>query len=169
MNTRTLWAAAATVLAVTVLPACSSDSDTTTDEATTTTSADTTGTEPTTAAETTSGTAEAPVDAAELQTQMDVFFDPAAPVDAKIAVIENGEARTAVITQFNEVLTGYPLTAAVGEVNGVDDTTVTAVTEIAGPHGGAPVTLTFTEVDDAWLLADDSTCSVLEMGRLTCE
>ncbi|MEE2055978.1 nuclear transport factor 2 family protein [Rhodococcus artemisiae] len=168
MNTRTLWAAAATVLAVTVLPACSSDGDTTSDEATTTTSADTTGIETTTATET-SGTAQAPVDAAELQTQMDVFFDPAAPVDAKIAVIENGEARTAVITQFNEVLTGYPLTATVGEVNGVDDTTVTAVTEIAGPHGGAPVTLTFTEVDDAWLLADDSTCSVLEMGRLTCE
>ncbi len=73
------------------------------------------------------------------------------------------------ITQFNEVLTGYPLTATIGEVTGVDDTTVTAVTDISGPHGGAPLTLTFTEVDDAWLLADDSTCSILEMGRLTCE
>ncbi len=161
MNTRTLWAAAATVLAVTVLPACSSDSDPTTDASTTTA-------ETTSAAETT-GTAAAPVDAAELQAPMDVFFDPAAPVDAKIAVIENGEARTAVITQFNEVLTGYPLTATIGEVTGVDDTTVTAVTDISGPHGGAPLTLTFTEVDDAWLLADDSTCSILEMGRLTCE
>lgn len=163
MNTRTLWAAAATVLAVTVLPACSSDTDTTTDASTTTTSADNTG------AEATTGTVEAPVAAADLQAQMDVFFDPAAPVDAKVAVIENGETRTAVITQFNEVLTGYPLTATVEEVTGVDDTTVTAVTEVAGPHGGAPLTLTFTEVDDAWLLADDSTCSILELGRLTCE
>jgi hypothetical protein len=163
VNTRTLWAAAATVLAVTVLPACSSDTDTTTDTSTTTTSVDATG------AAATTGTVDAPVTAPDLQTQMDVFFDPAAPVDAKIAVIENGKTRTAVITQFNEVLTGYPLTATVGEVTGLDDTTVTAVTEVAGPHGGAPLTLTFTEVDDTWLLADDSTCSLLELGRLTCE
>ncbi|MFD6856923.1 nuclear transport factor 2 family protein [Rhodococcus sp. NPDC060090] len=162
MNTRTLWAAAATVLAVTVLPACSSDNDTTTETSTTTpTSAD--------ALDAPTGTVDAPVTAPDLQTQMDVFFDPAAPVDAKVTVIENGEARTAVLTQFNDILTGYPLTATVGEVTGVDDTTVTAVTEVDGPHGGAPLTLTFTEVDDTWLLADDSTCSLLELGRLTCE
>ncbi|MGN5240255.1 nuclear transport factor 2 family protein [Rhodococcus sp. SJ-3] len=168
MNTRTFWAAAATVVAVALLPACSSDSDTTTD----TSAATTTSAEATTSAAATTSTAaagEAPVTAETLQAQMDVFFDPAAPVEDKAAVIENGDSRTDVLTQFNGVLAGYPLTATVGDITAVDDTTVTATTEVGGPHGGAPMPLTFTEVDGTWVLADASVCSILAMGQLTCE
>ena len=74
----------------------------------------------------------------------------------------------AVLEQFNGVLVGYPLTGTVGEVTAVDEDTVTATTEVAGPHGGAPMPLTFEQVDGQWVIADDSVCSIFDMGRLPC-
>ena len=47
-------------------------------------------------------------------------------------------------------------------------TTVTATTEVTGPHGGAPMPLTFEQVDGTWVIADESACAVLSMGRLSC-
>lgn len=163
MNTRTVCAVAASVAALALVPACSSDDAA--DDTTTTTTAGETAATTTTAAD---AGAEADVTAAELQSRMDVFFDPASTVDEKAAVVENGAEHTAVLEQFNGVLAGYPLTATVGDVTAVDDTTVTATTEVGGPHGGAPMPLTFTEVDGTWVLATDSTCSILEMGHLSC-
>jgi len=161
VNTRTVWAAAAAVVALAVVPACSSD-DSADDTAATTTTSDTTTNATTTTA------AAAAATAADLQPQLDVFFDPTSTVDAKAAVVENGADLTAVLEQFNGVLAGYPLTATVGDVTGVDADTVTATTDVAGPHGGAPMDLTFTDVDGTWVLATDSTCSILEMGHLSC-
>ncbi|WP_408015874.1 hypothetical protein [Rhodococcus chondri] len=44
----------------------------------------------------------------------------------------------------------------------------TATTEVTGPHGGAPMPLTFEQVDGTWVIADESACSMLSMGRLGC-
>jgi len=161
VTTRTLLAAAA-VAAVALLPACSdSSSDTTT--------TDSTATSATTTATTTTATAAAPVDAAVLQQPVDVFFDPAASTDDRVAVVEDGDEHRAELDQFTGVLAGYPLTGTVGEVTVVDDDTVTATTEVAGPHGGAPMPLHFSRTDDGrWVLDDDDACSILEMGRITC-
>lgn len=164
MTTRTLWATAA-VAALALLPACSdstSDSDTTTADAASTTSTITATTTTTTAAA-------APVDAATLQESVDVFFDPAATPADRAAVVEDGTEHLPELEQFTGVLAGYPLTGTVGEVTVVDDDTVTASTEVAGPHGGAPMPLQFSRTDDGrWVLDDDAACSILEMGRITC-
>ena len=161
MTIRKLAAVAATAAALTALTACSSSSSDDDSAAETTTSAATTTT-------TSAAAAEAPVTAEVLQQQLNTFFDPAAPVDAKAAVVEHGADRTAVLEQFNGVLVGYPLTGTVGEVTAVDEDTVTATTEVAGPHGGAPMPLTFEQVDGQWVIADDSVCSIFDMGRLPC-
>ncbi|MEU5843616.1 nuclear transport factor 2 family protein [Rhodococcus sp. NPDC047139] len=148
---------AAVLTALATLTGCSSDSSEDTAPATTT---------PTT---TTSTVAAAPVTTEQLQTQIDVFFDPAATSADRAAVVENGTARLAVLDQFTGVLAGYPLTGTVGEITTVDADTVTATTDVTGPHGGAPMPLTFEQVDGTWLIADESACSVLSMGRLSCE
>lgn len=158
---RKLAAAAATAAALAALTACSSDDDST-ETASATTSGAATG------ATTSAAAADAAVTAEVLQQQVNTFFDPAAPVDAKAAVVENGADRTAVLEQFNGVLAGYPLTGTVGEVAAVDEDTVTATTEVAGPHGGAPMPLTFEQVDGQWVIADESVCSIFEMGHLPC-
>lgn len=165
MNTRTLWTAAAAVVALAIVPSCSSDSD----DTTTTVVEETTVVDDTTTETTTEADAAPTVTAVVLQTEVvDPFFDPAtAPAD-KAAVVENGTDRLALLEQFNGVLQGYPLTGTVGDVTAEDATTVVASTEVAGPHGGAPVDLTFIEVDGQWQLADASLCSILDMGRLSC-
>lgn len=164
MTTRTLWAAVA-VAALALLPACSdavSDSDTTPADAASTITTTTTAT-----ATATTGTP--PVDAAALQESVDVFFDPAATSEDRAAVVEDGTEHLPELEQFTGVLAGYPLTGTVGEVTTVDDDTVTATTEVAGPHGGAPMPLQFSRTDDGrWVLDDDAACSILEMGRITC-
>ena len=162
MTTRTLWTAAA-VAALALLPACSdSSSDTDTTDTTATTATSTSTTTATTAAA-------APVDAAVLQQSVDVCFDPAASTDDRVAVVEDGDEHRTELDQFTGVLAGYPLTGTVGEVTVVDDDTVTADTEVAGPHGGAPMPLQFSLTDDGrWVLDDDAACSILEMGRITC-
>ncbi len=80
-----------------------------------------------------------------------------------------GLRRTAVLDRFTGVLAGYPLTGTVGEITTVDADTVTATTEVAGPHGGAPMPLTFEQIDGTWVIADESACSILAMGTLSCE
>ncbi len=130
---------------------------------------DSTATSASTTTTTTAAAAAAPVDAAVLQQSVDVFFDPAASTDDRVAVVEDGTEHRAELEQFTGVLAGYPLTGTVGEVTVVDDDTVTATTEVAGPHGGAPMPLQFSRTDDgAWVLDDDAACSILEMGRITC-
>ncbi|WP_072808275.1 hypothetical protein [Rhodococcus zopfii] len=156
MTIRKIAAVAASAAALTALTACSATDDSTENAATATTSAST------------DAAATAPVTADVLQQQVTIFFDPAAPVEAKAAVLEHGSERTAVLEQFNGVLAGYPLTGTVGEVTPVDDDTVTASTQIAGPHGGAPMPLTFEQVDGRWIIAGDSICPILEMGHLPC-
>ncbi len=153
---RTLCAATA-IAALTALTGCSSDDAG--DDTATTTSATTT----------TSTTVTAAVTVEQLQEQIDVFFDPAATTEDRAAVVENGTARTAVLDQFTGVLAGYPLTGTVGEITTVDADTVTATTEVAGPHGGAPMPLTFEQIDGTWVIADESACSILAMGTLSCE
>lgn len=154
--------AAAALTLLTALTGCSSDdSDDSTSDATTTTATSTTST--------TSAAAEPAVTVEQLQAQVDVFFDPAATTEQRAAVVENGTDRTAVLEQFTGVLAGYPLTGTVGEITVVDADTVTATTEVAGPHGGAPMPLTFEQIDGTWVIADESACSVLSMGRLSCE
>ncbi|WP_068163782.1 hypothetical protein [Rhodococcus phenolicus] len=162
MTIRTLATVAATAAALAALTACGSSSDDSAGDGATTESATAS------APGTTSAAAAAPVTADVLQQQVTIFFDPAATVDAKAAVVENGTERTAVLEQFNGVLAGYPLTGTVGAVTAVDDDTVTASTEVAGPHGGAPMPLTFEQVDGQWVIADDSVCSIFEMGHLPC-
>ncbi|WP_407442626.1 nuclear transport factor 2 family protein [Rhodococcus sp. (in: high G+C Gram-positive bacteria)] len=165
MTTRTLWAAAA-VAALALLPACS---DSSSDTTTTDTTATSTSTSTTTTTTTATTAAAAPVDAAVLQESVDVFFDPAASTDDRVAVVEDGDEHRTELDQFTGVLAGYPLTGTVGEVTVVDDDTVTANTEVAGPHGGAPMPLQFSRTDDGrWVLDDDAACSILEMGRITC-
>lgn len=156
MTIRTIATVAATAAALAALSACSSSDDSTTEDTATASST------------TVTGAAAAPVTADVLQQQVTIFFDPAATADAKAAVIENGSDRTAVLEQFNGVLAGYPLTGTVGEVTTVDTDTVTASTEVAGPHGGAPMPLTFEQVDTHWVIADDSVCSIFELGHLPC-
>ncbi|MFD6674360.1 nuclear transport factor 2 family protein [Rhodococcus zopfii] len=156
MTIRKIAAVAASAATLTALTACSATDDSTENAATATTSAST------------DAAATAPVTADVLQQQVTIFFDPAAPVEAKAAVLEHGSERTAVLEQFNGVLAGYPLTGTVGEVTPVDDDTVTASTQIAGPHGGAPMPLTFEQVDGRWIIVGDSICPILEMGHLPC-
>ncbi|WP_137726050.1 nuclear transport factor 2 family protein [Prescottella subtropica] len=102
-----------------------------------------------------------------LQQQLTVFFDPAATVEQKEAVVERGTDRAALLKQFNGVLAGYPLTATVTSVT-ADGGTVTAVTDIATSHGTAPVPVTFTDVNGTWVITDASTCDIFGMGRLSC-
>jgi len=151
------------VAALALLPACSdaaSDSDSTPAEAASTTTATITAT---------ASTGTPPVDAATLQESVDVFFDPAATPEDRAAVVEDGTEHLPELEQFTGVLAGYPLTGTVGEVTVVEDDTVTATTEVAGPHGGAPMPLQFSRTDDGrWVLDDDAACTVLEMGRITC-
>ncbi|MBS9372000.1 nuclear transport factor 2 family protein [Rhodococcus sp. B50] len=153
--------AAATLAALTALTGCSSDTGD--DDATATTSAEITTTT------TTGATATAAVTVEQLQDQVDVFFDPAAATEDRAAVVENGTDRSAVLDQFTGVLAGYPLTGVVGEITTVDADTVTATTEVTGPHGGAPLPLTFEQIDGSWVIADESACSILSMGRLSCD
>ncbi|WP_107984970.1 hypothetical protein [Rhodococcus sp. OK519] len=143
------------------MTACSSDDSSDTASTTAATSA-----VPSTTASASSADAAAP-SAQVLQEQLTTFFDPATTVEQKAAVIEDGTGRTALLGQFNDVLAGYPLTATVGEV-AVDGDTVVATTQIAGPHGGAPVPVTFVQKDGSWVIADASTCEIFGMGRLSC-
>lgn len=156
MTTRTRRAAAAVaVAALTALPACAAD--------------DSAGGSPTSSAATTS--AAGPAAAAtegELEAVLTTFFDPAVSAADKAVVVEDGDDRSALLEQFNGVLAGYPLTADVESVNAVDDDTVSATVQVTGPHGGAPMPLTFEREDGTWRLADESTCQVLAMGSLNC-
>lgn len=154
--------AAVAVAALAALTGCSSDD--TTDAAATTTDGATT-----TTATTTTPPADAAVTPDQLQASIDVFFDPAVDAQQRADVVENGADRIALLEQFTGVLAGYPLTGTVGEITVVDADTVTATTDVAGPHGGAPMPLTFEQIDGTWVIADESACSVLAMGRLTCE
>lgn len=147
---------AVAVAALTALTGCGSDD---TDE---TTAA------PSTSTTTSSTSATAAVTADQLQAQIDVFFDPTATTEQRAAVVENGSGVLTVLDQFGGVLHGYPLTGTVGEITTVDADTVTATTEVDGPHGGAPLPLTFEQVDGTWVIADESACSVLSMGQLSC-
>ncbi|MFC9516975.1 nuclear transport factor 2 family protein [Nocardiaceae bacterium NPDC056970] len=152
--------AAGVLVAALGMTACSSDDSS--DTATSTTSA---AASATTTAASGSGTAAPATEV--LQEELTTFFDPATTVEQKTAVIENGTARTATLEQFNGVLAGYPLTATINEV-AVDGDTVVATTQIAGPHGGAPVPVTFVQKDGKWLISDASTCEIFGMGRLSC-
>ncbi|CAM2879189.1 lipoprotein [Prescottella defluvii] len=152
--------AAGVLVAALGMTACSSDNTSDSSDNAATTSSATAST--TTAA----ASADAPT-AEELQKQLTVFFDPAAPAADKTVVIENGEQRAALLEQLNGVLAGYPLTAEVKEVT-VDGDTATAITQIGGPHGGAPVPVTFTQKNGEWVISDASTCEILGMGKLVC-
>lgn len=154
--------AAGALVAALGMTACSSDDAS--DTAATTTASTTAASATTTAAGT-----DATVPTAEvLQEKLTVFFDPAATVEEKAAVIENGDQRAGLLGQFNGVLAGYPLTATVNEVS-VDGDTVTATTQIAGPHGGAPVPVAFVDDAGAWVITDASTCEIFGMGRVSCD
>jgi len=153
--------AAGVLVAALGMTACSSDDSSDQADTTSVTSSATTSA-------TTSAAAAAAAPSAEvLQAQLTTLFDPAVPVAEKTTVIENGDQRAATVEQFNGVLAGYPLTAKVTEVK-TENGTVTAVTEIAGPHGGAPVPVTFTQVNGNWVISDASTCEIFGMGRVTC-
>lgn len=143
------------------MTACSSD-DSSDTAVTTTTTAVAAATTTATGGDTAAPTAEI------LQETLTVFFDPAATVEQKAAVIENGDQRAGLLGQFNGVLAGYPLTATVNEVS-VDGDTVTATTQIAGPHGGAPVPVAFVDNAGAWVITDASTCEIFGMGRVSCD
>ncbi|WP_305095069.1 nuclear transport factor 2 family protein [Prescottella sp. R16] len=153
--------AAGVLVAALGMTACGSDDSTDTTASSTT--AATTSASSTSAATDTDAAPSKDV----LQQQLTVFFDPATTVEQKEAVVERGTDRAALVEQFNGVLAGYPLTATVTEVK-TDGGTVTAVTDIAGPHGGAPVPVTFTEVNGTWVISDASTCEIFGMGRVSC-
>lgn len=149
MTTRTRWAAAAVAAtALTALPACATGDSTGADGSPT--------------------AVQSAASAAELDAVLATFFDPAVPAADKTAIVENGAARAALLAQFNGMLAGYPLTADVDTVESVDGDTVTATVQVTGPHGGAPMPMTFEREDGTWHLADESTCQVLAMGSLTC-
>ncbi|OOL27999.1 lipoprotein [Rhodococcus rhodochrous] len=160
MTTRTRRAAATVaVAALTALPACATD-----DSAGA-------GGSPTSSASAATTSAAGPAAAAsegELEAVLTTFFDPAVPAADKAVVVEDGDDRGTLLEQFNGVLAGYPLTADVESVNAVDDDTVSATVQVTGPHGGAPMPLTFEREDGTWRLADESTCQVLAMGSLSC-
>lgn len=141
--------------------ACSSDDG---DSSSTSTSA---AAEATTAPAGDGATAAEP-SAQELQDQLTRLFDPAVPATEKQLLIEGGEGRAALLEQFNGVLAGYPLTASVTTVTVVDDDTVSADADIAGPHGGAPVPVTFDNDNGTWVLSSDSTCLIFGLGRIAC-
>ncbi|MDH6281210.1 nuclear transport factor 2 family protein [Prescottella agglutinans] len=152
--------AAGVLVAALGMTACSSDDSSKADSTSAASSA-------TTSATTSAAAAAAAPSADVLEKQLTIFFDPAAPVAEKTTVIENGDQRTATVEQFNGVLAGYPLTAKVTEVKS-ENGTVTAVTQIAGPHGGAPVPVAFTQVNGQWVISDASTCELFGMGRVSC-
>ncbi|MFD4466848.1 nuclear transport factor 2 family protein [Rhodococcus sp. NPDC058505] len=163
MITRTTLIATGAVLVALGLTACGSDDAADTPA---TSTASSTVADATTSANT--AAAAAAPGAETLNATLATFFDPAVPAADKVVLIEDGEKQAAVLEQFNGVLQGYPLTADVTKVVAVDDDTVTATTTIAGPHGGAPVEVTFDEHDGAWIISDDAVCTILGMGQLTC-
>ncbi|MFF0813705.1 nuclear transport factor 2 family protein [Rhodococcus sp. NPDC003318] len=160
-----LVAAGAVALALGVAACGSDDADDTTPATTTTAAAAATTS---TNASTTAASAAGAPDAATLDATLTKFFDPAVPTAEKVLLIEDGQKQATAIDQFNGVLQGYPLTADVTAVTPVDPDTVTATTTIAGPHGGAPVPVTFDEEDGAWVVSTESVCSILGMGQLAC-
>ena len=174
MTTRTRWAAAAVAAtALTALPACATGDSTgaaVQSTAVQSTAVQSTAVQSTAVQSTAVQSTAAPsaASAAELDAVLATFFDPAVPAADKTAIVENGAARAALLEQFNGVLAGYPLTADVDTVESVDGDTVTATVQVTGPHGGAPMPMTFEREDGTWHLADESTCQVLAMGSLTC-
>lgn len=145
--------------------ACSSDDGDS--SSTSTTSVSAAADAPTTVADGDAATAAEP-SAQELQDQLTRLFDPAVPATEKQVLIEGGDGRAALLEQFNGVLAGYPLTASVTTVTVVDDDTVSADADIAGPHGGAAVPVTFDHDNGTWVLSDDSTCLIFGLGRIAC-
>nr|WP_206025614.1 nuclear transport factor 2 family protein [Rhodococcus sp. 14C212] len=142
---------------MTALPACGADDSIGAGESPTASAATTSAAGPAAAAS-----------EGELEAVLATFFDPAVPAADKAVAVEDGDTRGTLLEQFNGVLAGYPLTADVESVNAVDDDTVAATVQVTGPHGGAPMPLTFEREDGTWRLADESTCQVLAMGSLSC-
>jgi len=140
------------------IAACSSDDGDSSSTAATSASADST----------TAGATAAEPSAQELQDQLTRLFDPNVPAPDKQVLIEDGDGRAALLEQFNGVLAGYPLTATVTTVTVVDDDTVSTDADIAGPHGGAPVPVTFDNENGTWVLSADSTCLIFGLGRIAC-
>jgi ABC-type phosphate/phosphonate transport system substrate-binding protein len=145
--------------------ACSSDDGDSSSTATTSASA---ATDATTTAPDGDGAPAAEPSPQQLQDQLTRLFDPTVPAPDKQVLIEDGDGRAALLEQFNGVLAGYPLTATVTTVTVVDDDTVSTDADIAGPHGGAPVPVTFDYDAGTWRLSDDSTCLIFGLGRIAC-
>lgn len=137
-------------------------------EATTTDHAGHTTTAETTTETTGADAAAAAPDAATLQAVVEGIGDPSVPTADKADLIEDGTNREPVIEQFNGVLVNYPLTFAVLDVAAEDETTATAQVQVEGPHGGAPVPLTFIDQDGDWKLAGASFCTLAAMGQVAC-
>lgn len=162
-NIRVAVATAAAAVAVTVgLTACGSDDKSDTAKASTTSSA---------AASSKSGHGDHGTDpaptAAELQSNLVLLADPAKSTAEKAAAIVNGDKRTANIDQMNAALANYPLTFAVSDIK-TEGAKATAQVVITGPHGPAPMPMTWEHVNGGWKLSDASACTFLGLARVPC-
>ncbi|WP_040772022.1 hypothetical protein [Rhodococcus rhodnii] len=115
----------------------------------------------------TAGAADAPT-AEELQDQLTLLADPAQPIDAKVAVVENGEERRPNLEAMTAAMTNYQVGFEVTDVQAEGDT-ATADVAVESPHGtAAPTPWTWVEADGEWKVSDESTCALLGMARAGC-
>lgn len=158
-------------LAVAALAGCGSSDDASSDASATSedhaghTTTVVTSSEDDTAGE--SGESET-VPAATLLDVVNGVGNPNLPANEKVNLIAGGADREAVIEQFNGVLVGYPLTFDVSDVAETGDDAASAQVLVEGPHGGAPIPMTFVEQDNAWKLTDESFCALAAMGQVSC-
>ncbi|NLU84905.1 hypothetical protein [Rhodococcus sp. HNM0569] len=111
--------------------------------------------------------ADAPT-ADDLKATLVLLADPAQPVDAKQAVVVEGDQRQPNIEAMTAATANYQVGFDVTNVQ-VDGTTATADVAIQSPHGtAAPTPWTWENVDGTWKLSDASTCALLGMARAAC-
>jgi hypothetical protein len=160
---------AALALAVTGA-ACSDDADSTAEASatTTTTEATTTSTEdaPTTTAASTELTGEEAAAAEVVAT----LFDSSAAFDAKVALVEGGEAHRADHDAYVQAATavgGIALAPTAVTIAG-DQATVTYDVLFAGTAVYEDLTVTADRSGDGWVISTEEFCGFLASARVTC-
>ncbi|MBJ8341187.1 MULTISPECIES: hypothetical protein [Antrihabitans] len=148
------------------LAACGSDDSDSSASATTTASASSSAAASTTAASSAAPTAD------ELKANLDFIADATKSTPEKVAVIVNGEARTANLDQMNAALGGYgKLIFNVTDVAATGDTATANVT-IESPSApgqpSPPLPMTWERVDGAWKLSDATACTLLAFAGAPC-
>lgn len=107
--------------------------------------------------------------AAELQSTLTTFADPAVPATDKAKLVTDGDQRVALIERMNQGLANYEVSFTVTEVR-QDGDRADADVDVTSPHGTMPgVAMTWEYDDGTWKISDASACTILGMARAACQ